>query len=417
MGGNPPPTDEQCLAAAAAYDAAGGNLVLAEKLSGIARNTIRNRRQEAAMRGLLGTKPVLPGFALKSTSTQFGPDGEVQREWVRQGRAPGEEFAPPEGHTVKGVSALVDQNGRTIQQWIKTREGDFDPLAIAGWLKEAFADVKPAKPIKKPSSPSEDLLTLIPCNDWHLGVFAWGKEVGENWDLKIAEKVIGDGIEDLIARSPSSGEAIVLGGGDLTHADNKTNQTAHSGAILDVDGRYPKIVMAAGRVKVRAIDAALRRHAHVTVRILPGNHDEHTAVAIAYFLLAWYRNEPRVTVDVDPSLFFYFRFGKVLIGATHGHTVKLARMPSIMAHRRAEDWGSTRFRYVHGFHLHHSAKIATEGEGVISEIHQAPIPQDSWHFGSGFLSGRSLQAVTYHAQYGEVSRVRVAILDGAQEAA
>ena len=134
--------------------------------------------------------------------------------------------------------------------------------------------------------------------------------------------------------------------------------------------------------------AALRRHEHVTLRILPGNHDEHSAVAIAYFLLAWYRNEPRVTVDVDPSLFFWFRFGAVLLGATHGHTVKIAQMPSIMAHRRASDWGETKFRYCHGFHLHHSAKTATEGDGVICEVHQAPIPQDAWHFGAGFLSGR-----------------------------
>jgi hypothetical protein len=181
--------------------------------------------------------------------------------------------------------------------------------------------------------------------------------------------------------------------------------------VLDVDGRYQKGLLVASRLMVRTADAALRHHKRVTIRILPGNHDEHSSVAIAYFLLAWYRNEPRVTVDVDPSLFFWFRFGQVLIGATHGHTVKIAQMPGIMAHRRAADWGATKFRVVHGFHLHHSAKIATEGNGVICEIHQAPIPQDSWHFGSGFLSGRSLQAITYHRDYGEISRVRTAILD------
>jgi hypothetical protein len=186
---------------------------------------------------------------------------------------------------------------------------------------------------------------------------------------------------------------------------------------LQVDGRYQKVVGVALRLMTRTVGAALRRHEHVTIRILPGNHDEHTSVAIAYFLLAWYRNEPRVKVDVDPSLFFWFRFGRVLLGATHGHTVKLAQMPSIMAHRRAEDWGATKFRYCLGFHLHHSAKIATEGEGVICEVFQAPIPQDAWHFGSGFLSGRSLQAITYHREFGEIGRVRTAILDAKEDAA
>jgi len=100
-----------------------------------------------------------------------------------------------------------------------------------------------------------------------------------------------------------------------------------------------------------------------------------------------------------------------MLGATHGHTVKIAKMPGIMAARCAEDWGATKFRYVHGFHLHHSAKTATEGDGVICEIHQAPIPQDAWHYGSGFISARSLQAITYHSEYGEIGRVRTAILD------
>src|SRR6185369_5675653 len=167
---------------------------------------------------------------------------------------------------------------------------------------------------------------------------------------------------------------------------------------------------------VRTTDAALRRHERVTLRILPGNHDEHSSVAIAYFLLAWYRNEPRVVVDVDPSLFFWRRFGLVMLGATHGHTVKIAKMPGIMAARRAVDWGATKFRYVHGFHLHHSAKITTTENSVICETHEAPIPQDAWHYGAGFLSGRSIQAITYHKDFGEIGRVRTAILDAEKAA-
>jgi hypothetical protein len=317
----------------------------------------------------------------------------------------------PDGHRVTGVSALVDAEGRLIQSWQKTKE-EISAVDIAETLKSAFADFKPAaRPVKCPAVTDTDLLTLVPCNDWHVGMFAWNRETDSNWDLKIAERVIGDGIEDAIARSPSSETAIVLGGGDLTHADNNKNQTSRSANQLDVDGRHQKIVEAAGNLMVRTVDAALRRSRHVIVRNLKGNHDEETAPAIAWFLKAWYRNEPRVEVDLDQSLFFYHRFGKVFLAATHGHEAKLKDMPQIMAHRRAEDWGATRFRYAHGFHIHHQSKFATEGGGVIMESHQAPIPQDAWHFGSGFLSGRSLQTITYHRNYGEVSRVRVAMLD------
>ncbi len=108
----------------------------------------------------------------------------------------------------------------------------------------------------------------------------------------------------------------------------------------------------------------------VLVRILPGNHDEHASVAVAYYLLALYRNEPRVTVDIDPSLFWWYRFGSVFLGATHGHTVKMNQMPMIMASRKADDWGKSKFRHIHTFHIHHSSKVATEGDGCICESHK-----------------------------------------------
>jgi hypothetical protein len=94
-----------------------------------------------------------------------------------------------------------------------------------------------------------------------------------------------------------------------------------------------------------------------------------------------------------------------MLAATHGHAAKLGKMPEIMAHRRAEDWGKTKFRYAHGFHYHHAEKTVTEGAGVICECHQAPIPQDAWNYGEGFCSGRSVQTITYHKDKGERGRV------------
>jgi len=385
-----------------------GTLIKAAAALGIGKSALHDSLRRAAEAGLLGTEPVLPGFRISRISNT--PSGT----FIQQAPERGDRFQVPTGHVVKGVSALVDADGRVIQQWQKTAV-EHSPVDIAAILKEAFNDVAPAEPIAAPAQVYDDLLTLTPLADWHIGLFSWHRETDTNWDLKIAESVIGSAIEDLIARTPPSANAIVLGGGDLLHSDNNENKTARSGNVLQVDGRYQKVLMTACRLVVRAIDANLRQHGHVTVRILPGNHDEHASVAVAYFLLAWYRNEPRVTVDVDPSLFFWFRFGKVMIGATHGHTVKLKDMASIMAHRRAEDWGATRHRFVHGFHIHHSSKFASEGGGVISESHQTPTPQDAWHFGSGFLSGRSMQSISYHNEYGEVSRVRVAMMDAAND--
>lgn len=351
----------------------------AAKRLGIARSSFDNRLIQAARRGL---------------------DGSVPKPL-------------PQGQVIKGVSTLyrIGKDGADeILQWVKT-ENQRSLEDVVQYVKEAFADYAGRSQLSPaPADPNPDLLTIYPVNDWHLGLYVWGQEADQNWDLSIAEKSLGDGMSSLIACSPSSDTAVILGGGDYLHSDNNENRTARSGNALDVDGRHGKVFHVSSRLAVHSVDLALEKHQHVIIRFLKGNHDEYSAIALAYFLMAWYRNEPRVTVDVDPSLFWWHRFGLCLFGATHGHTVKIKDMPSIMAHRRAEDWGATKFRYIHGFHLHHSAKIATEGNGCICEVHQAPIPQDAWHYGAGFLSGRSLQAITYHRNFGEVSRNRRALI-------
>lgn len=363
----------------------------------------------------LGLAPSTVKNRLRHIASIEAPTAYEQIHGQRSATNIGKPFSIPEGHVLKGVSALVDGEGNEVLRWIKTRE-DLSVADVVETIREAFKDYEGrAEPIPAPAVSDTDLLTLVPLADWHVGLFSWQGETGVNWDLKIAEQTIGQGIDDLIERSPASAHAIVLGGGDLLHADNQENRTARSGNALDVDGRYQKVLMTACRLVVRTVDACLRKHRHVTVRILPGNHDEHSSVAVSYFLLAWYRNEPRVTVDVDASLFWYHRFGKVMLAATHGHTVKIKDMPQIMAHRRAEDWGATKFRYAHGFHIHHKTERATEGGGVIMETHQTPTPQDAWHYGSGFLSGRSLKSITYHKDYGEYSRVTLAVLDAGQD--
>lgn len=405
-----PLSDELAQEAVAAYRAAGNIASHAAKAIGVASETFKCRLKVAAQRGmLLNHPPAMPGFEVsKVTTTPSGAKHITQRP------EHGEVFEMPKTHRLGKLTVNRDADGRIIQDWIRAEVDTVTLDTAIDTLKSAFTEYEGrVEPIAPPVAPSEKLLTLIPCNDWHVRLLTWSRETGENWDLKIAERVIGSGIEDAIARSPSSDAAIVLGGGDLLHADTDQNRTEKSNNVLDADGRHQKGIEVAQRLKVRTIDAALRNNQRVIVRILKGNHDEYSSVAIAFFLLAWYRNEPRVTVDVDASLYFWHRFGNVLLGATHGHTVKLKDMAQIMAHRRAEDWGRTKFRYVHGFHIHHKSQFVTEGGGVISESHQAPIPQDAWHYGAGFLSGRSLQTITYHHDFGEISRVRVAMLDAA----
>lgn len=199
--------------------------------AGLSRHAFRRRLLAASEQGHFGLDPVMPGFAIKRVSSKY--DGA----WVTQTHAPGDEFELPEGHSVKGVSALVDGEGRVIQSWIKTKN-EYSALDVAETIKLAFSDYAGrAEPLPAPRQIRSEILTLTPCNDWHIGMYAWGQETGSNWNLAIAEQQIGQAIEDLVDRSPSSAVAVVLGGGDILHADDSENRTARSGNALDAGQR------------------------------------------------------------------------------------------------------------------------------------------------------------------------------------
>lgn len=315
----------------------------------------------------------------------------------------------PAGHQIKGVSTLYKPDGAVVAQWVKTRADGPNLDQLVETVQAAFDDLyNPAEPILPPEVTDASTVTLFPLPDMHLSLYAWAAEAGQNWDLQIATDRYRETMQRVADSSPRSDTAIILGGGDYLHANTNEFRT-QSGHVLDGDGRTDKVIDAAVKLAVFQIDLALARHQSVIVRILKGNHDEYSSIAIVYALAAWYRSEPRVTIDKDPSLFWWFRFGKTLLGGTHGHTTKVKDMPLIMANRKPEDWGQTKHRYIHMFHIHHKTQYVFEGGGVVAESHQSPVAQDAYHFGRGYLSARSMQSITYHAERGEIARTRVSL--------
>lgn len=374
-----------------------------------ARNASR-RMATLASRGLLGFAPVIPGFETAKISSQLDASGNVERTFVQQRPERGPDYEIPKGHVIKGVSSLVDADGRTVQSWIKTREG-INPSLFVDDLAAHFANFKPcAKPTKAPPLKYEDLLALYPWGDPHFGVHCWEGDAAENWDLKIGARVMCETFAKVIARTPKTERAILLIGGDTLHADSNENKTARSGNVLQVDGRYPKVLLKACDTIVEVANMLLQNHRMIEIITLPGNHDEHASYAISFFLHAWFRNDPRVIVDISPAIHRYRIFGKVMLGMTHTHTTKLKDMPGVMAAREAEMWGLSRFRFAHGFHRHVTQVGVTEGQGCIMECHQIMAPGDAWHWGEGYDAGRSLKSIIYDREGGEAGRSTVTVL-------
>jgi hypothetical protein len=239
--------------------------------------------------------------------------------------------------------------------------------------------------------------------DPHFGALAWWEEVGADFDLKIAEQLTCAAIDRLVAAAPDASTALLLNLGDMFHADNQSN-VSKSGHQLDVDGRWAKIQQVGLRAMLYCIRRLLEKHGKVIFRINRGNHDGHSSYALAMMVAAYFHNEPRVMVDLDPSVAWYYKFGKTLIGSTHGDTIKGKDMLSIMAADQPKAWGDTVHRYWLVGHVHH--QDSKEYHGGVVEYFRTLAARDAWHAGQGYRAGRDMRLIVIHREHGEIERHR-----------
>lgn len=334
---------------------------------------------------------------------------QAETEQARAGWAPeyGITTPLPLGQKLKGTSTLIDKrSGETVLQWVKSTE---DAEAQAEIFRAAcdamVADMPKLAPRKASGTWRQDLLTVYPIGDPHIGMYAWAEETGDDWDLNIAERVHCGAMNELVHAAPATEQAIVLNLGDALHYDSMAAVTPRSGHFLDADGRYAKMVGVAIKIIRQCIESALTKHKSVHVINLPGNHDETGALWMSIALSHVYEKEPRVTIDTNPSVFSYYRWGRVLLGAHHGHACKPAALAGVMACDRAKDWGETSHRHWLIGHIHHESK--KEFSGVTVESFNTLAAKDAYATNGGWRSGRSMQALVYHQEHGEVARSKV----------
>lgn len=314
---------------------------------------------------------VAPGYRMGKVTVQRGPNG-VERVWERQHPA----------------------------------EDSLDMIRKA--MEACIADAATPLPrVKPPKRFDADLLTVIPMGDPHFGLLTWAKEVGEDFDLKIAEQVTFDAVDRLCALTPASETAMLLNLGDFFHADNSSNRTPRGGNALDVDSRFQNIADVGFRALVRCIRRMLEHHGKVIVRNNRGNHDPHQAFMLSLALNGMFHNEPRVHVEMTPASFYYYRWGKTLIGSTHGDGAKLADLPMIMANDAPMDWAASIWRVWHCGHFHHDQ--VKDAIGCRIETHRTLATGDAWHRHEGYRSFRDMKAIVYDLEYGEVNRVRCGV--------
>lgn len=336
----------------------------------------------------------------------------LKRHAARQGYSPEHSMtrSVPDGFNVARISTNFKEDGSIGQQWVigtpdKERQEELFRMFIETLSQEVRPITKMPKLEKrrKGDEPNEDLLCVFPMGDPHFGLKSWQEETGEHFDLELAEDLTCAAIDRLVSVAPAAGTALLLNLGDMSHSDTQRNVT-QSGHQLDVDGRWAEVQQVGLYAMIHAVWRLLEKFPKVIFRINRGNHDGHSAYALAMMMSCYFRNEPRVTVDLSPAVAWYFQFGKNLIGSTHGDTIKGPAMVGLMATDRPVEWGATQHRYWYVGHIHH--QDIKEYPGGIVEYFRTMAARDAWHAGQGYRAGRDMRCIVLHADHGEIERYR-----------
>lgn len=354
-------------------------------------------------------KEALTTMSNRAAANHFGVDiRNIERrraKLARQGWSPEHDLRHqvPDGFHLKGASTLYKE-GKPVLQWVKSSIDHERQLQLMQEAVQAFAEEIPrASLVPGPAVTMPELLNLYVITDYHMGMLSWHEETGADWDLRKAEALVVKWFAQAIQQSPAADVGVFAQLSDFLHFDGMDAVTPASKHLLDVDTRFAKVVRSAIRVLRQVIEMLLSKHRQVHIIMADANHDPVSQIWLREWFSVLYENEPRVTVDRSPSPYNAYEFGKTALFFHHGHKRKVSNVSEVFAAQFRELFGRTKHAYAHLGHLHHVD--VKENNLMIVEQHRTLAPADAYAARGGWITGRDAKVITYHREFGEVSRV------------
>jgi len=312
-----------------------------------------------------------------------------------------------EGFEAKRISTAY-KDGEPVLQWVIQEPLKRDMRTkIEALLDGLVDDITGLKnPQKPPKEVDSDYCAMYLIGDHHFGMLADSdtKLDDDDWDVKIATKVLGNAVDRLAKRVGNAHTGVLVNVGDFFHANSGDNKTT-AGTPVDVDTRIGKTFKLAGRLFQLLIDKMLETHQEVVVINVRGNHDSDMACHLSSCLELLYDKEPRVDVLKNYSKFLHWEWENNLFVYHHGDRVKHEQILQAVITNLDEEWSRCKHRYCHLGHVHH--QMSKEIGTMLFEHFSSMTSTDQWHSDSGYGANRSMTAIVYHKQYGEDSRVKI----------
>lgn len=313
------------------------------------------------------------------------------------------------------ISGDVDDTGKMLVvplyhiEVLLTRR--IEEIRVKNIIEELIEEAKKysfSVPILKYPVSDNGTLYEVDIPDIHFGRLTWNEESGEDYDVKLAGKVVNDGIEKLLSYVSSMKLSRILLpiGNDFFNVNSKTNTTVR-GTPQQEDTRWQKTFRLGLQLARQMVDRC-SAIAPVDVLVVQGNHDTEKTFYLGEALNCWYHNNENVKIDNRAMSRKYYQFEKNMIGFTHGSEEKIEKLPILMALESPTMWGKTSHREFHLGDKHHKKDLfikSNNGAGVMIRILRSLTAADAWTFDKGFVGGeRACEGLLWHPEDGVIAQ-------------
>ena len=321
----------------------------------------------------------------------------------------------------RGLKEASEKAGVDIESvkhgWLKTREASLffkNPLhkddaenKLEELCKKLIEDMQkfaPKYPTLKRSKEKKEYLLVIDPADIHIGKLADSFETGEDYNNQIAVKRVKEGVQGILNKAQGFPieKILFIGGNDILHIDNPKRQTTNGTPQDTVSMWYSNFLIA----KQLYVDILLQLIAIAPVHFTfnPSNHDTMSGFFLSEVMKTYFKRNNQITFDCSMKHRKAYRFGKNLIGTTHGDGAKHQDLPLLMATEFPIEWAKTKHRYVYTHHVHH--KFSKDYIGLCVESLRSPSGTDSWHHKKGFQhAAKAVEGFIHHKENGQVARL------------
>jgi len=293
-----------------------------------------------------------------------------------------------------GTSELYS-SALTVKPKQNILTSDFLAETFAEKVKNYIVDNKRFE-LKPLSNDQDGYMLELGLYDVHFGKFAWHKETNNDFDLKIAEILYRQVLDDLLYQSCKYNikKILIIFGNDFFHYDNMKIETA-GGTPQDTDTRLPKMYSKGLDMIFETVNKCLEI-APTEFIYVPSNHDYTMGYFASETIYRAYKEFDTFNyINVSPLSRKYYLFGNVLLGFTHGDKENKENMLTLMQDEQPELWYKSQIREWHLGHRH--SEWSQQYNGFLMRGFPSITATDLWHFQKGWEGAvRKGQAFIWH---------------------